>query len=72
MQKTIHSIDDFPDTLEEKDSFNRDLLKDAMKYLKTMFDRKSIYGYAQYPSNFAIDTPKTGKFDDFGNYKQGA
>lgn len=72
MQKTIHTVDNFPDTLEEKDSFNRDLLKDVMAYLKKMFDRKSIYGYAQYPSYFAIDTNKNGKFDIHGNYAKGS
>lgn len=71
MQKTIHTVDDFPDTLEEKDSFNRDLLKDSMGYLKKMFDRKSIYGFVHFPSNFAIDTNKNGKFDEFGNYQKG-
>lgn len=71
MQKTIHSIDDFPDTLEEKDSLRRELLSNVMTYLKKMFDRKSIYGYTQYASNFAIDAEKIGKFDRDGNHIPG-
>lgn len=71
VQKTINSIDDFPGTLEKDDSFNRDLLPDAMKYLKKMFDRRMIYGYSPYASNFAIDSEKQCTFDSSGNYTKG-
>lgn len=56
MQQTITDISDFPNTLEEGDSFNRDLLPDVMKYLKLMFNRKDFYRITGYASNFAVDT----------------